>query len=184
MHEPTSWKGIECCCGVSPLHNLLHSCSTLLLSSSATRGLRLGHPSTSAMPLKDMRQGWPPTSAAVIASARCPLCRASNLPSATVTGCVIPSWVARGARQLLSAGDVACAVPAEELHCSPPANSEHCPDATLVDGGLDQGTCSSSLSVCSLPNMWDLTCRRHCTAFTSSQEACNLQTDMKSQPQL
>lgn len=77
-----------------PWHAASHEFRTRGRSHAATSGCRMGHPSTSAMPLKDRRQGCPPMQAALEARDWCPRCRASNLPSATIT-----SWQPAGQRE-------------------------------------------------------------------------------------
>lgn len=64
----TSAKGTKRWQGATPLHWGAQEASTFTLSASATKGGRLGQPSTSAIPLKDTSQGWPPSSAALLAS--------------------------------------------------------------------------------------------------------------------
>ena len=83
-------KGIYRCLGVLPWQCGAQDASTLALSLGATRGKRAGQPRTSAMPLKDSRNGLPEL-AACCANKRCPWCMPSNLPKATTMGSATPA---------------------------------------------------------------------------------------------
>lgn len=99
--------------GARPSHCCAQLASTRRRSQGATRGRRAGQPSTSAIPENDTSQGAPPIPAAAAASARWPLCSASNLPSATMGG---SSSVRPG-----DAGGAAAAAPAAAMPQASPA---------------------------------------------------------------
>lgn len=93
-------NGIYRCRGVLPWQCDVQDASTLALSLGATRGKRAGQPRTSAMPLKDSRNGLPEL-AACCANKRCPWCMPSNLPKATTTGPATPATAVSGLLQVL-----------------------------------------------------------------------------------
>lgn len=95
-----SAKGIAHSPGAAPPQCGAQLSSTRGRSQGATSGSRGGHPSTSAMPAKETSQGAPPRLAAAATSAWCPVCSASNLPSATMGGPGLPTAsLCKGRRQ-------------------------------------------------------------------------------------